>query len=220
MVVSCSAGKTKAAPNYEAALAASWGDIAEIDILLQAGRVGGIVEQRRDGNRSVSLPCMGETYCIGLADGSVSRGDGAVVGVFTQILILHALCSHTGCIPSGDWIAFSDIPDGLFYGGVYKRRTAGRLARALSGGGDLLWDAAERLGGREAALGGDASAVVEPFAGVPVGIVFWEGDDEFGPAVTFLYDKTITGIFPAEDIVVLTQWLVEEMIQIIREIAR
>jgi hypothetical protein len=213
-------GKRKGATNYEAALSQARGLLARADIGLQAGRVGGIVEQRRDGNRDVCLPCMGETYRVGLADGSVSRGNGAAVGVFAEILILHALLSHTGAVPSGDWIAFSDIPDGLLYGGVYERRTAGRLARALSGEGDLLWGAAERLGGREAAMGGDASVVVEPFSGVPVGIVFWEGDDEFGPAVTFLYDKTITGIFPAEDIVVLTQWLVEEMVQIIREMAR
>ncbi len=89
----------------------------------------------------------------------------------------------------------------------------------LSGAGDRLKAAAERLGGRTAALGGDASAVLEPFSGVPVGIVFWEPDDRFTPAVTFLYDRTITEIFPAEDIVVLTQWVTEEMIRIIKETA-
>ncbi len=103
---------------------------------------------------------------------------------------------------------------------VYEKRTAGRLARALSGGADLLVRAAGRLGGRKAPLGGDASVVVEVFAGVPVGIVYWRGDDEFTPAVTFLYDSTITDIFPAEDVVVLTQWLTEEIITILREIDR
>ncbi len=220
MTIPNAAEKAKAAPNYEAALAVASADLAEIDIALQAHRLGGVVKNCRDGGSIVCLPSMGTTYCVDLSDGAVSRADGAGVGVFTQILILHALRSHTGLVPSGNWIAFSDIPDGLLYSGVYERRTEHRLARALSGACDRLAGTAGRLGGGPLALGGDASAVVEPFFGVPVGIVFWEGDDQFTPAVTFLYDKTITGIFPAEDIVVLTQWVADEIILILREAAR
>jgi hypothetical protein len=208
--------------NYEAALAAARDGLARADVRLQAGRLGGTLETGGDGGQTVAFPCMGATCRIVLPDGAVSRDDGASVGplsVFAEILILHALLLHTGRPPGGEWIAFSDIPDGLLYGSVYGKRTAGRLAVALSGAGDRLRSAAERLGGGNAALGGDASAVVEPFSGVPVGIVFWEGDDRFPPAVTFLYDRTITEIFPTEDIVVLTQWVTEEMIRIIREVA-
>lgn len=220
MTIPNAAEKARTAPNYEAALAAARVGLAEIDIPLQAQRLGGVVEHRRDGGRAVCLPCMGMTYRVDLSDGAVSRADGAAVSVFTQILILHALRCHTGLVPSGDWIAFSDIPDGLLYSGVYERRTEHRLARALSGAGDRLAGAAERLGGGPSALGGDASAVMEPFYGVPVGIVFWEGDEQFTPAVTFLYDKTITGILPAEDVVVLTQWVADEIIFRLREMAR
>jgi hypothetical protein len=216
------AGKAQFPTNYEAALAAARDGLARADVRLQAGRLGGTLDTGRDGGQTVSFPCMGATCRISLPDGAVSRNGSAPVGplsVFAEILILHALLRHTGRPPRGEWIAFSDIPDGLLYGAVYEKRTAGRLAAALSGVGDRLRSAAERLGGRSAALGGDASAVLEPFSGVPIGIVFWEGDDRFSPAVTFLYDGTIMEIFPTEDIVVLTQWVTEEMIRIIRETA-
>jgi hypothetical protein len=211
------AEKIKGPTNYEAALAAARARLAGADVAVQARRIGGVVEEREDGTRVVRLSCMGAAYRVGLPDGAVYRDDGAPVGTFVEILILHALLSHTGRRPSGRWIAFSDIPDGLLYGSVYEKRTARRLARALSGADDLLVAVAGRLGGNEAALGGDASVVVEPFEGIPVGIVFWRGDDDFSPAVTFLYDDTITEIFPAEDVVVLTQCLIEEIIAILRE---
>lgn len=205
--------------NYEAALAAARDGLARADIPLQARHIGGTIVSERDGGWVVTVPCLGTTYRIDLPGGVVSRDDGATVGVFAEILILHALLLHTGTPPQGVWIAFRDIPDGLLYGSVYEKRTAARLVRALSGAGDRVTRAAGRLGGRSAALGGDASAIVEPFCGVPVGIVFWEHDDRFPAAVTFLYDRTITDIFPAEDIVVLTQWVTEEMIRVIGEAA-
>jgi hypothetical protein len=205
--------------NYQAALTAARARLAGADILLQAGRLGGSLETGRGGARAVTLPCMGATYRIHLPGGAVSRDDGGPVSVFAEILILHALIGHTGRPVTGEWIGFSDIPDGLLYASVYEKRTARRLARALSGGGSGLWPAAGRLGGHDEALGGNVSAVVEPFFGVPVGIVFWEPDDQFDEAVTFLYDRTITEILATEDIVVLTQWVVEEMIHILSEAA-
>jgi hypothetical protein len=208
---------TSLPPNYEAALAEACARLAAIDVAVQARRMGGTISGDRDRERLVRLCCLGAEYEVSLPDGAVTRRDGRPVGVFTRILILHALASHAGRAPSGRWIAFSDIPDGMLYAGVYGRRTQARLARALAGRGELLGRTAGRLGGGTAALGGDISAVVEVFTGVPVGIVFWEGDVEFTPAVTFLYDDTITGIFPAEDIVVMTQWLVEEMIEAVKE---
>ncbi len=173
--------KSRGPTNYEAAVAAARARLAEADIARQSRRMGGSVEEQKDGTRTVRFPFMGAAHRVRLPEGTVCRDDGAPVGVFGEILILHALLSHTGRPPAGRWIAFADIPDGLLYGGVYDKRTARRLARSLSGAGDLLVAAAGRLGGKEAALGGDRSVIVEPFVGVPVGIVFWRGDDDFPP---------------------------------------
>jgi len=215
------AAKTSTRPtNYEAAIAVARDALSRIDPGLAAARLGGSVDACRDGNQVLTFPCMGTTFSVTLPGGEVSRDDGMPVSVFAEILILHALLFHTGRSPQNEWIGFSDIPDGLLYTGVYERRTARRLAGALAKSGDGLAHAAERLGGRCAALGGDASAVVEPFVGIPVGIIFWAPDERFEAAVTFLYDRTITDIFPAEDIVVLTQWVTEEMIRVLGEAAR
>ena len=212
------AAKTTTRPtNYEAAITAARERLAHTDIMPAAARLGGAVDAGRDGREAIAFPCMGTTFSVTLPGGEVSRDDGIPVGVFAEILVLHALLFHTGRPPKNEWIGFSDIPDGLLYTGVYEKRTARRLARALAKNGNGLAHAAERLGGRRAALGGDASAVVEPFSNIPVGVVFWEPDERFDAAVTFLYDKTITEIFPAEDIVVLTQWVTEEMIRVLGE---
>lgn len=50
---------------------------------------------------------------------------------------------------------------------------------------------------------GDIGIVLEAFQGVPALITLWRGDEEFGPEVNMLFDKSITQIFCTEDIVVL-----------------
>ncbi len=208
-------GKT----NYESALDAARAHLKTADIPAQARRLGGSLVREGGTVTAVRLAFMGKDHLISVPGGSVSRIDGGSVPVFSQILILHAFLSHTGVSPSGQWISFSDIPDGLLYHQVYAGRTAVPLARALKGQSGLLVRAAAALGGRESALGGDASAVVEPLHGVPVGIVYWEGDEEFSESITFLYDTTIATMLPAEDIVVLTQCVATEIKQIIREMS-
>jgi hypothetical protein len=205
--------------NDEAALSAARAGFPGIDLPARAASLGGEAVGSGGSIMGVRIPFLGVDHLVSIPDGEVTRPDGGVVPVSHQILILHALIGSTADPPSGEWIAFSDIPDGLLYTAVYEKRTAARLARVLTDAEDSLRAVAGQLGGSPAPLGGDASVVVEPFVGVPVGIVWWRGDDEFSPAVTFLYDETITGRFPTEDVVVLTQCLVERIVAIVRETA-
>jgi hypothetical protein len=208
-------GKT----NYESALEAARAQLRSADIPVQAQRLGGSLVREGGTVTAVRLTFMGKDHLISIPGGDVARVDGGDVPVFSQILVLHALLYHTGEAPAGQWISFSDIPDGLLYNRVYTGRTAVPLGAALRGHPGGLARAAAALGGRESGLGGDASAIVEPVRGIPVGIVYWEGDGEFKESITFLYDKTIVAKLPAEDIVVLTQCLVTELKQVIREMS-
>jgi hypothetical protein len=51
----------------------------------------------------------------------------------------------------------------------------------------------------------DIGIILDVFAGVPALIELWRADTEFGPEANLLFDKSITGIFCTEDIVVLAE---------------
>jgi len=53
----------------------------------------------------------------------------------------------------------------------------------------------------------DVGIIVETFEKVPLLIEMWRGDEEFGPEVNVLFDKSITDIFCTEDIVILSEFV-------------
>jgi len=60
----------------------------------------------------------------------------------------------------------------------------------------------ERLPGRRVDQG-DIGVVLEAFEKVPVMVILWRADEEFGADANLLFDKSITEILCTEDIVVL-----------------
>jgi hypothetical protein len=52
---------------------------------------------------------------------------------------------------------------------------------------------------------GDAALKLFAFPKVPVTFVLWEGDTEFPPSARALFDPSVTGYLPLEDIVVVSK---------------
>jgi len=48
---------------------------------------------------------------------------------------------------------------------------------------------------------------------VPIGLVLWRGDEEFTPEGNVLFDASITGYLPVEDIVILAETVVWKLIK-------
>jgi hypothetical protein len=65
-------------------------------------------------------------------------------------------------------------------------------------------EAGTALGGKEEEYG-DASFTLFAFPKVPITFILWRGDDEFPPSMKALFDPSITGYLPLEDIVVIAK---------------
>jgi hypothetical protein len=48
---------------------------------------------------------------------------------------------------------------------------------------------------------------------VSLGLVLWKGDEEFPPEGNILFDSSITGYLPVEDIVILAETVVWKLIK-------
>ncbi len=77
------------------------------------------------------------------------------------------------------------------------------LIRKYGAGPEGLYSVIGRLPARRSAQQADAGIEVEAFSGVPVLVLLWKGDDEFGPEANILFDRSIASVFCTEDIVVL-----------------
>jgi len=123
---------------------------------------------------------------------------------FSSILILHYLVQKLKGLPelSGEWLNFRELSGIEGYGPTFKKRAIGPIIRKYGSNPEGLLGVLERLPGRRVDQG-DIGVVLEAFEKVPVMVILWRADEEFGADANLLFDKSITEILCTEDIVVL-----------------
>jgi hypothetical protein len=175
---------------YEAALEKAWDELAG---LAKAGRY--------------CVPLLGDTYEVDMNARSVfSASCNVPAKEFLAILVLHYLAASLkkGYSPAGEWVSFKDITGGEIYYPAFREGAIKPILRKYGDRPEALLKAAERFRGR-AVLSGDAAVELETFKDVPVRIMLWRGDDEFGPEATILFNRNITSLFTMEDVAVLAR---------------
>ncbi len=111
---------------------------------------------------------------------------GTPVKDFVSVLTLHYLGKKLRGLPalSGKWISFKELEAGELYYPAFRKRAIEPLLRKRGGTQDL-------------------DVTVDAFAGVPLRVIIWKGDEEFPADATILFDGGIAGIFRTEDVAVL-----------------
>lgn len=106
-----------------------------------------------------------------------------------ELLVLIYLLNASPHSLSNEMVGVKDLKDALFFQGPHALKTAKLLARY---GHDLegFKAAAEKLGGEPLDLA-DGAYRFSPFPKVPLYYLLWEGDDEFGPNLSVLFDRSI-----------------------------
>lgn len=155
----------------------------------------------RPGDGAIELPFLDQVCCIHPPDFDVTVG-GEVPSPVDRVLVLRYLTAAPGIPPSGEWMAFNEVPGGEMYLPNFRGRSARRLERAFGAQPEALVAAGRSLGG-SAAEHGDASIAVPVFPGVPVLAVLWRGDEEFPASANLLFDRTAPEYLSIEDMVVV-----------------
>jgi hypothetical protein len=131
---------------------------------------------------------------------------------FVAILVLHYLKQVLIGLPpvSGRWIAFQELVGGQGYYQAFKKRVLKRIERKYGQTPDALLESAMRFKGEKSDLA-DVAVKIEPFDGAHVLLEIWRGDDEFGPSVDMLFDKSIENMLCTEDVVVMSEFIASQI---------
>jgi hypothetical protein len=119
-----------------------------------------------------------------------------------QILILHYLEGATGEPVSGVQVDFRAVPEGSFYWSAFVARAKKPLLETFGRDLDFYREVAAAMGGIPVDLG-DVAMKFQAFPLVPITHVLWQGDEEFEPDASILFDETISGHLSTEDIAAL-----------------
>jgi hypothetical protein len=169
----------------------------------------------RDSDGNFRLEFFWQEYVISADDWSVrSAGVEEESPSFIQSLILTYLVTADGTTPSGRWIGFRELPDGLFYVRAFQGYAGGRLVRELPGDVGAFRRAAEALGGKPLEYG-EAGYVFTVLPRVRLALVYWEGDEEDGlPAqARVLFEDTASHYMCTDGLAILGSQLVGRLLR-------
>lgn len=162
--------------------------------------------------RLFSFVSLGHRYTVSFPDGNVEQEHKGRAVLKFALLTLHYLLAKP-VPPTGIWISYKEIPGGTVYQTPFQNRTMGRLFGKLRNRPDLkpLEYACQKLGGERMPCG-DLAFRFQLFPHVPLGLVCWNGDEEFPPSGNILFDHNANCFLATEDYAVLGEYLVEQLI--------
>ncbi|KPK98309.1 MAG: hypothetical protein AMJ95_04960 [Omnitrophica WOR_2 bacterium SM23_72] len=156
-------------------------------------------------SKELSVKFLADEYTIDCENRrALSLSCNAPTKDFIAILLLHYLTKKVQGLPvlTEEWLGFKELSGIEGYKAAFKRRSLEPIIRKYGRNPQELLSVLDRLPGKRVDQA-DIGIVLEAFEGVPVMILMWRPDEEFGPEANILFDRSITGIFCTEDIVVL-----------------
>ena len=88
-----------------------------------------------------------------------------------KIILLHYLSGANGSVPSGDWIAYQEVPDGKFYLDAFLRRAKIPMVKAFGETPELLEKLAGKSYGARSFDQGDVSVVLDVLPMIRVALI-------------------------------------------------
>lgn len=153
-------------------------------------------------------------------------------GLNRTAMFLYYLQTADGAPFTGKWIAFRDLPGGLFYHQAYQGYSGDRLAKAIDNRSGVFERAAKNLGGVKLALGcdvssrGESAAEANPsvprddtsaafaFDALPrvrVAAVYYVGDEDFPATANVLFDASASHYLPTDALAGVGSALVDRL---------
>ena len=197
---------------YELAYKLAGEQLAKIGDIEQQCLKSGARCQVIDSKKVIIIQYLNQSYLVTLPEIEVSlTGSGEKVPTRDKVLILHYLTSAKGSPDTNKLITFKELPEGANYFPTFYKRTIKPLLNHFGKEPRLLVAAAEKLGGHKADYG-DVAVTINAFSRVPITIVLWQGDDEFTPQGSIMFDTTISDYLSTEDITVLCETITRRLI--------
>jgi hypothetical protein len=122
---------------------------------------------------------------------------GKELSIDQQALLLFYFQHAHGSGPEGRLISFSELPEGKFYNAAFQGYSGNALAQAFKEDRAAFQSAAEKLGGQSLSLG-QAAYAFRILPKVTLGIVYWEGDEDFPAAMQVLFDTAAVRHLPTD----------------------
>jgi hypothetical protein len=150
--------------------------------------------------------------------GMVARdmASGEDLPIYLQALVLYYFAACDGTPVSGQWIAFSELPDGRFYTQAFQGYTGAPLSQAFGENIEAFRRAAETCSGERRVSFGDAAYAFQALPRIALLVVHWQGDEDFPSTFQVLFDAATSHCLPTDACAILGSQLTRQLINAVR----
>ena len=202
---------------YELAYKLADEQLAKLDNIGQQCLKSGARYQVIDSQKIIILEYLNQSYQIVFPDIDISLIDSEEeVPIRDKILILHYFTQAKGTPITNKVIAFRELPEGANYFPTFSKRAIKPLLDHFGRQPERLIDAAEKLGSHRVDYG-DVAVTINAFSYVPITLVLWQGNKEFAPEGSILFDSTISDYLSTYDITVLCETISWKLVKYLKE---
>jgi hypothetical protein len=141
---------------------------------------------------------------------------GQELPTYLQAMLYYYLVTCDGTPASGQWIAFSDLPDGRFYTQAFQGYTGVPLAQTFGEDLTAFSRAAEACSGERRYAFGDIAYAFQALPRVALLVVFWQGDEDFSSTCQVLFDSLVSHCLPTDACAILGSHITRQLIKAAR----
>ena len=140
----------------------------------------------------------GETHIITFPELTVRiEATGKECGLNRSSMFFYYLLTADGAPLADKWLAFRELPGGMFYHQAYQGYSGDRLAKAIDNRVSVFERAAKTLGGIKLDVG-DAAFAFDALPRVRVAAVYYAGDEDFPASANVLFDASAIHYLPTD----------------------
>lgn len=183
--------------DYRKALEPLKRKIAKVDFPSSAGRLGAALS----GDKLV-IRSLGKDFQI--------SPDGTVVSVchvhaWITVPLLNYVLSCSGKSPSGKWVPFRELKDGVSWGPLFMEQFEIPLKHVADANPDLFETMIRVFSGRpeSSPVDADISIALHPLPRLPILICYWKPDDGLESFLKVLVDSTVEDNLNIESVFIL-----------------
>jgi len=182
-----------------------------------AARTGALYTPVGDADGEFRLPFWSREIVLSFPDFIGRFADTGDAGsTFDLTMLAYYFDVSDGAPMTNEWIAFNQIPGGLFYAQAFQGYSGDELAKAFGNDSEAFMNANEKLGGRREFFGNLAYSY-QVLPRVPIMVVCWLGDEDFPPSYRMLFDANAHHHLVTDAYAILGSHLTRRLIKIKNE---
>ena len=157
----------------------------------------------------IRLPVFGQELTVNLANREVLVGNKGRAKCKVALLVLHYLCADNTDLDARE-VSLNHFADCRTYYSVFEKRIISRFLATIGRTREQFEQSSEHLYGiRTTGVG--AAYRFDILPRVPIIVVRYDEDDEFGPSANIIYRADAGYLLPAEDRIVAAELLLDAM---------